>query len=73
MFLDDCPDIKFGMKSFKPTLEESPELQQAFAKTCYSILSEYLSETKAAEVNNSSASANIINMFGQFANIVESA
>ena len=73
LFLDDCPDIKFGMKSFKPTLEESPELQQAFAKICYSILSTYLSETKAAEVNNSSASANIINMFEQFGNIVESA
>lgn len=73
LFLDDCPDIKFGMKSFKPTLEENPELQQAFAKVCYSILSEYLSETKAAEVNNSSASANIINMFEQFGNIVESA
>lgn len=73
LFLDDCPDIKFGMKSFKPTLEESPELQQAFAKVCYSILSDYLSETKAAEVNNSSASANIINMFEQFGNIVESA
>lgn len=73
LFLDDCPDIKFGMKSFKPTLEESPELQQAFAKVCYSILSSYLSETKAAEVNNSSASANIINMFEQFGNIIESA
>jgi len=73
LFLDDCPDIKFGMKSFKPTLEESPELQQAFAKVCYSILSSYLSETKAAEVNNSSASANIINMFEQFGNIIEAA
>lgn len=73
LYLDDCPDIKFGMKSFKTTLEENVELQQVFAKVCYSILSEYLSETKAAEVNNSSASANIINMFNQFANIIESA
>ena len=71
LYLEDCPDIKFGMKSFKPTLEENPELQQAFAKVCYDILKNYLSETKAVEVNNSGASANIINMFSSFANIIE--
>ena len=71
LYLEDCPDVKFGMKSFKPTLEENPELQQAFAKVCYDILKNYLSETKAVEVNNSGASANIINMFSSFANIIE--
>lgn len=71
LYLEDCPDVKFGMKSFKPTLEEKPELQQAFAKVCYDILKNYLSETKAVEVNNSGASANIINMFSSFANIIE--
>ena len=73
LYLDDCPNIKFGMKSFKSTIEENPDLQQAFAKVCYDILKDYLSETKAAEVNNSSASANIINIFSGFANILESA
>lgn len=71
LFLEDCPDIKFGQRNFKNILYENVELQQAFAKICYEILSSYLSETKAVEVNNSSASANIINLFKQFGNIAE--
>lgn len=66
LYLDECPDIKFGQRNFKTILEDSPELQQAFAKVCYDILREYLSETKAAEISNSNASANIINLFNQF-------
>ena len=73
LYLNECPDIKFAARTFKATIEEHPELQQAFAKVCFEILKNYLSETKAAEVNNSSASANIINLFDQFSNIVESA
>ena len=66
-YLDDCPDVKFSQKSFKAALESSADLQKAFAKECYSLLSSFLSETKAAEVNNSSALANINNMFAEFA------
>lgn len=66
-FLDEVPDVKFSQRNFKSVLEGSPELQEAFAKECYKVLSSYLSETRAAEVNNSSASTNINNMFSKFA------
>ena len=62
-FLDDAPDVKFSQKNFKQILESSPILQEAFAKYFYRVLSPYLSETKSADVNNSSAISNIQNMF----------
>ena len=69
-YLDDAPDAKFSQKTFKSVLESSPELQKAFAKECYDILSGYLSDTKAAEVNNSNPVANIHNLFAEFSNMV---
>lgn len=70
MYLNDCPDIKFAARNFKQTLEEHPELQEAFAKVVFGIIKEYLSETKSVEVNNSNASANIINLMNQYSNII---
>ena len=68
LYLDDCPDIKFGMGNFKSIIEKSPELQEAFAKECYNVLSEYLSDTKSEEEEVSTASSNINSMFAKFAN-----
>lgn len=67
-YLDDAPDAKFSQKSFKSVLESSPELQKAFAKECYNLLSTFLSDTKNVEADNSSTISNIHNMFDAFAN-----
>ena len=66
-YLDDAPDAKFSQRNFKDVLAKSPELQKAFAKACYKILSTYLSETKAVEADVSEVSSNINNMFNSFA------
>ena len=66
-YLDDVPDVKFSQRNFKEVLSKSEELQKAFAKECYSVLSGYLSETKVAEADVSAVSNNITNMFNQFA------
>ena len=44
MYLSSCPSIKFAQKNFKTVLHESTELQQAFAKECYDLLSTFLSD-----------------------------
>lgn len=62
LYLDDAPDIKFGQKNFKQQLESSPELQKAFAKECFALLSTFLSDTRNASCDNSTASTNIMNM-----------
>ena len=62
-YLDDAPDAKFSQRNFKDVLAKSPELQKAFAKACYKILSTYLSETKAVEADVSEVSTNIFNSF----------
>ena len=66
-YLDDAPDAKFSQRNFKDVLAKSPELQKAFAKECYKILSTYLSETKAVEADVSEVSSNINSMFNSFA------
>ena len=66
LYLDDCPDIKFSASTFKNTLEESPELQEAFAKVAYRLLSEFLSDTRSISEDVSVASNNISNMFDKF-------
>ena len=66
-YLDDAPDAKFSQRNFKDVLSKSPELQKAFAKACYKILSTYLSEIKAVEADVSEVSSNINNMFNSFA------
>lgn len=68
-YLDGAPDVKFSQRSFKDVLQKSPELQQVFAKECYDVLSKYLSETKAANMESDSYNTinNISSMFDQFA------
>ena len=64
-YLSDCSDVKFNQRNFKSVLAESPELQQAVAKECYSILYPYLSETKNAKIRNNDVSNNIADIFDQ--------
>ena len=64
-YIESLPDIKFSQKSFKKVLEENPELQKEFAKECYDILKDFLSETKARAEELSNASNNIINIFNE--------
>lgn len=66
LYLDDCPNIKFSAGSFKETLENSEELQEAFAKVAYNLLSTFLSDTKSISEDISKASDNISNMFSKF-------
>lgn len=66
LYLDDCPNIKFSASSFKKTLENSEELQAAFAKVAYNLLSTFLSDTRAVSEDNSKAACNISNMFDKF-------
>ena len=66
LYLDDCPDIKFSARTFKEILENSPELQEAFAKVAYSLLREFLSDTRSISEDNSKAAGNISNLFDKF-------
>lgn len=66
LYLDYCPDVKFSARTFKKVLENSYELQEAFAKTCYQLLTQYLSDTRSISEDISSASTNISNMFEKF-------
>ena len=66
-YLDEAPDAKFSQRNFKDVLAKSSDLQKAFAKACYKILSTYLSETKAVEADVSEVSSNINSMFNSFA------
>lgn len=61
-YLESAPDIKFKQKNFKEVLENSPELQKAFAEECFKILSTFLSDTKTVSANNNTASFNINNI-----------
>lgn len=67
LYLDDCPDVKFSARTFKEVLENSPELQEAFAKVAYSLLREFLSDTRSISEDNSKAASNISNLFDKFA------
>lgn len=72
LYLDAVPDIKFGQKNFKSILENSPELQKAFAEECFALLSTYLSDTRSIRVDNNNASLNISNMIANMGNYMES-
>lgn len=61
-YLEGAPDIKFKQKTFKEVLENSPELQKAFAEECFKILSTFLSDTKTVSADNNTASFNINNI-----------
>ena len=68
LYLKDVPDVRFSQKTFKEILESNQELQKAFAKECYEVLSGYLSDTRSSSEDNSSASLNISNMFMEMGN-----
>ena len=67
-YLDGAESVKFSQKNFKSQLESSQELQKAFAKECYTLLSTFLSDTKNVSADNSDTVSNIHSMFDSFAN-----
>ena len=68
LYIKGAEDIRFSQGNFKEKLENSPELQKAFAEECYKLLSTYLSETRNAEKVDNNAVDNINNMFASFGN-----
>lgn len=68
LYIDGADDIKFSQKTFKQTIESSPELQKAFSKACYDILVKFLSETKTSSSENMTASDNICDMISMMGN-----
>lgn len=59
MYFESLPDVKFAQKNFKQKLYETPELQQAFANECYSVLSTFLSDVRAERYKEQENSFNI--------------
>lgn len=68
LYFDECPDIKFGMGSFKENLASSPELQQAFMKECYDLLCTFLSETRNVAADDNTLNDNLNNIFLDLSN-----
>ena len=68
LYLDEVSDIKFGQKNFKQVLESNPELQKAFANTCYEVLSKFLSDTRAVRSEENNAYSNITDMINSMGN-----
>ena len=67
-YFECCPDVTFSAKTFKSVLASSVELQEAFVKTSYELLSTFLSNTKSqAPVEESQASSNIKDIFHRMA------
>ena len=66
-YIGDLDTVKFSQKTFKEKLEGSPELQEVFARECFDILKDYLSETRNYMDDVSGASTNIMNLFNKFA------
>ena len=62
LYLDACPDIKFGQRNFKIIIGSSEELQKAFAIECFNLLSKYLSCTRVAKHEENSPATTIFNM-----------
>lgn len=69
LYIDECPNIKFSSSNFKQILEESEELQEAFAKVAYELLKGYLSETRSKSEESFKASNNILNLFDKFSSM----
>lgn len=55
--LDSCPDVKFSLKNFRSVLEESEELQEAFAKEAFDVLLPYVSNTKVVAASDNTVSS----------------
>lgn len=70
-YLEDVPDAKFSQRNFKDVLAGSEDLQKAFAKECYSVLSSYLSETKSLGADVSTVADNINSLFNSYASTEE--
>lgn len=68
LYLDACPDIKFGQRNFKTVISGSEELQRAFATECFNLLSKYLSCTRVARQETNSPAMNIFNMINSMGN-----
>lgn len=68
LYLDACPDIKFGQRNFKTVISSSEELQRAFATECFNLLSKYLSCTRVARQETNSPAMNIFNMINSMGN-----
>lgn len=63
-YLGELNTVKFSQKNFKEKLENSPELQKVFVEECYSVLKEYLSETRNTSVYTG-LSDSLINIFNE--------
>lgn len=61
--LESCPDVKFSLKNFRSVLQESDELQEAFAKEAFDVLLPYVSNTKVVAADTNSVSTKMKNLF----------
>ena len=60
LYLEDCPDTKFGQRNFKEVLKNNPKLQKAFVEECYKVLKTFLSDTKNKHFEENSLEDNIL-------------
>lgn len=70
LFFDGANDIKFSQKTFKDVLNSSEELQQVFAKTCFTVLSNFLSDTRSWSAESQTTVNNINTLILGFGNSV---
>ena len=68
--MDDC-GIRFNQGDFKDKFDKFPELQKAFAKKCYEILSSFLSDTRNYKADNNNSSDLLNDLINQYSNIPE--
>lgn len=68
LFLDSCPDVKFGVSTFMQVYKESNELKRAFAEEVYNLLVTFLSETKSPENVDNSLESEFDDIFSSFNN-----
>lgn len=66
LYLEDCPDIKFGQRNFKEKLQNHKELRDAFSKECFEVLCTFLSDTKNRHFEENSLEDDI---FGSISNM----
>lgn len=61
--IESCPDVKFSLKNFRDVLNDSDDLQSAFAKEAFDILLPYVSNTKVVTADSNSTSVKMKNLF----------
>lgn len=59
MYLNSLPEVRFAQKNFKETLYSNPELQTAFAKECYDVLKDFLSDMAIEHYDENASKFNI--------------